>query len=222
MTERIYFIRNELSGAVKIGYSRKPRGRLANLRAATAESLTLLGVIPGGKSREKELHARWAHLRKSGEWFDGRAELLAAISALVAEEGVEAIAPKFTPSPHVKLASRWINEIARSYGIPARDYAQIGRMLGTTSGIVENIRRLRLSRLTSEEFESIKKHFIELLKLKIEALQIELEHARSARSREISASELMEVETDLARLQKIVSRWGLNSGKRNVGTANST
>lgn len=53
----------ELGGLLKIGHSVDPDKRCRNLNA------TLLHVEDGGLQRERELHARFAHLRVRGEFF---------------------------------------------------------------------------------------------------------------------------------------------------------
>lgn len=86
---RAYFIR--CGGYIKIGVSSSPAGRLETIRkigGVLAPSLLdlsaaeLIATEPGGFVREKELHARFAHLRHTGEWFTEAPELTEYISAL--------------------------------------------------------------------------------------------------------------------------------------------
>jgi hypothetical protein len=65
----VYFIQRGEDGPVKIGFSKNPRGRLSSLQCGIPERLTLLGVIPGGKEREQELHREFGKARINGEWF---------------------------------------------------------------------------------------------------------------------------------------------------------
>lgn len=67
MIGKIYFV--SAPGRIKIGYTRKPEQRLAQLKAVDMEPLTSLGVIPGTRSLEKRLHALVAPHRIRGEWF---------------------------------------------------------------------------------------------------------------------------------------------------------
>lgn len=67
----IYFIKNTVVQAIKIGYSAKPGARLGDLQTASPHELTLLGEIPGTKAHESWLHKRFAKHKLKGEWFDG-------------------------------------------------------------------------------------------------------------------------------------------------------
>lgn len=87
----VYFIR--CGGFVKIGASHSPQKRLDSIRAAggvlTPFLLDLSGAElvttePGGFTREKALHARFKHLRHTGEWFTEAPELTKYIEAIAA------------------------------------------------------------------------------------------------------------------------------------------
>lgn len=43
----------------------------ASLQTASPEYLEILGVIPGGRKREMELHNQLHAYRVHGEWFEG-------------------------------------------------------------------------------------------------------------------------------------------------------
>lgn len=58
----VYFIR--FSDRVKIGFSQDPDNRL---RALPHDEV--LGVFPGTRLNERQLHAAFADLRQTGEWF---------------------------------------------------------------------------------------------------------------------------------------------------------
>ena len=86
----VYFIRCEQY--VKIGISMWPPHRLKQIRkggggslippqmnAATSE---LIVTELGGLKRERELHAQFAHLRHTGEWFTEAPELTEYIETL--------------------------------------------------------------------------------------------------------------------------------------------
>jgi transcriptional regulator with XRE-family HTH domain len=77
---KLYFVRRESDGAIKIGLSRNPKARLGNLRVATPDRLSLLGTVDGDYARERELHKRFADSRIAGEWFEPTDELLALIN----------------------------------------------------------------------------------------------------------------------------------------------
>jgi T5orf172 domain len=65
----IYFLQALGSRFVKIGHARCVRSRLEHLQIASPREIVILGVIAGSSAKEKELHARFAHLRVRGEWF---------------------------------------------------------------------------------------------------------------------------------------------------------
>lgn len=88
--KEVYFIRCEQY--VKIGASKWPPGRLKEIRWGVGGALTpplmdakvaeLISTEPGGFDRERELHAKFAHLRHTGEWFTETPELTEYIESL--------------------------------------------------------------------------------------------------------------------------------------------
>jgi len=74
----VYFARRD--GLIKIGCSREPHNRMRTLKAEP------ILAIPGGRSDEKALHQRFAHLQhlvgSEREWFDPGADLLDHIASL--------------------------------------------------------------------------------------------------------------------------------------------
>ncbi len=73
-TPCVYFLKNCETNRIKVGTSRSPRRRAANLQIASDCPLQLLGWITGGKDTERDLHELFAQSRVRGEWFDGRIE----------------------------------------------------------------------------------------------------------------------------------------------------
>lgn len=82
---RVYFLRAETTGRIKIGYSVDVAQRHEDIQAACSERLELLGTIPAGKAREKQLHAHFFDYRCHGEWFNGA--ILGDVMRLIAEAG---------------------------------------------------------------------------------------------------------------------------------------
>ena len=79
-TMAIYFI--SVNGEyVKIGHAKKPKSRLVDLQVSSPYDLTLLGAIDGSVDDEKELHRKFLHLHKRGEWFKLEAELIRFIES---------------------------------------------------------------------------------------------------------------------------------------------
>lgn len=74
----VYFA--QADDRVKIGWSKKVAARLAQLQTGNATPIQLLGTVPGGRTLERQLHDRFAHLRLSGEWFQAAPELLEHIT----------------------------------------------------------------------------------------------------------------------------------------------
>ena len=73
----IYFIGNVKSGSVKIGMSGDPQMRLTELQRSHPDQLILYAVVDNVKPEyEKELHNRFDHIRKNGEWFKLTDELI--------------------------------------------------------------------------------------------------------------------------------------------------
>lgn len=77
----VYFILNRAAGAVKIGYSAEPFGRLATHQVSNADDLELLGCVEGGADLEKALHSQFDHLRVRGEWFEADPALMEYVSS---------------------------------------------------------------------------------------------------------------------------------------------
>lgn len=67
---------------VKIGIARNVRLRLQELQIAQAHALVLRAIGHGRDEDEAACHARFAHLRLSGEWFRPGAELVEFISEI--------------------------------------------------------------------------------------------------------------------------------------------
>lgn len=70
----VYFI--QADRMVKIGFSRDYTDRMRSLQTASPIRLRLLLAIHGTERQEKELHAKFSPLRKSGEWFELKGALL--------------------------------------------------------------------------------------------------------------------------------------------------
>lgn len=66
LVARTYWLLSQETGLVKIGKSRCPIARMRDLRTMNAATVEPLLVH---RAEESELHARFSHLRKHGEWF---------------------------------------------------------------------------------------------------------------------------------------------------------
>lgn len=65
----VYFIRDEFSGRVKIGFTKNLAERLGMIQGGCPGKITLIGVVRGGKAVEAALHLAFAEYRTRGEWF---------------------------------------------------------------------------------------------------------------------------------------------------------
>jgi len=77
----IYFIFNRDSNSIKIGRAKDVEQRLKSLQTSSPVPLELLKVIQVNSMKEAEnlersLHAKFSHLRMSGEWFKAKQELI--------------------------------------------------------------------------------------------------------------------------------------------------
>ena len=68
--EMIYFIRQENTGFVKIGYSANPVKRLSTLQVANPNKLYILGIAKGNVDDEWAYQKRYFEYFVRGEWFD--------------------------------------------------------------------------------------------------------------------------------------------------------
>lgn len=88
----VYFLKRQLGGLIKIGYSKDPVSRMKSHRLNFGR-MSLLGVIPGGKCEEQDIHKRFSHLQVEGhksikrqhmqEFFEPSKELMDFIASNV-------------------------------------------------------------------------------------------------------------------------------------------
>ncbi|MDO9016587.1 MAG: GIY-YIG nuclease family protein [Deltaproteobacteria bacterium] len=67
---------------IKIGWTTDIETRVATLQTANADRLYVRALIRGSMEDERRLHAKFAHLRVSGEWFREEPELSDYIEAI--------------------------------------------------------------------------------------------------------------------------------------------
>ena len=87
----IYFIQEEESGNIKIGFSEKhPKGRLKDFQTGNSNKLILLGYIEGTYEDEYNLHQEFSEerIREENEWFESSPRLVNRIKELL-EESLE-------------------------------------------------------------------------------------------------------------------------------------
>lgn len=88
----------------KIGYSKNPYERLADLQVGSPSPLTLVAIVAGTRSDEKRLHIAFEESRHHGEWFKKTKELDKLIEAhkVAPIKGLKII-PKPSPLKGKKL-----------------------------------------------------------------------------------------------------------------------
>lgn len=93
---RVYFAGEaaELGKMVKIGFSRSPRRRLADMQTGSPCVLAMLAVTDGTEADEVAYHTRFASQRRHGEWFLIDVEILAEIERINA---ASAFVPAWPP-----------------------------------------------------------------------------------------------------------------------------
>lgn len=84
MKGKVYFV--GAPGRIKIGYTRQPEKRLAQLQSVDMETLASIAVIPGTRELERRLHSMAAPHHLRGEWFSDCADVRDLIQRAVAGE----------------------------------------------------------------------------------------------------------------------------------------
>jgi hypothetical protein len=80
----VYFVRHMTGGPIRIGYSGVPEYFVDTMNLNSHDrGYRLLATIEGGRGAERDLHARFRHLRIHGAWFLPEPELLAHIEEIV-------------------------------------------------------------------------------------------------------------------------------------------
>ena len=85
--ERVYFIRSERGGPIKIGRSVQVGARLRTFQTAHADRLVVLATAPGDRHTEHALHQRFSRWHVDGEWYEDAPDVLACVE-YVAREGL--------------------------------------------------------------------------------------------------------------------------------------
>lgn len=83
----VYCIRDDASGAVKIGFSKNPERRVQQIQTSFPFKLRLIAAIPAVEAFEQFLHWSHASRRLTGEWFDDADGSVSSLFAMTASEG---------------------------------------------------------------------------------------------------------------------------------------
>lgn len=106
MTGKIYFV--SAPGRIKIGFTRKPEARLAQLRYSDMEELEIITIVAGSMFEEGKLHELARDHRIKGEWFTDCPEVRVIMDRFVSGE------LKFQEQEKVARPRRSISERFRS------------------------------------------------------------------------------------------------------------
>jgi hypothetical protein len=99
----VYFVQANEGGPIKIGVAIDVRRRLSGLQNGSPMRLHVLGVVPGDRRLEVELHGRFAADRLHGEWFRETEALFAYINENSVAEWVALLAQ---PVAHARPGRR--------------------------------------------------------------------------------------------------------------------
>lgn len=93
----VYMIRAGEHGPVKIGYSDDILRRITKMQADNHEPLRVIRALEGGQELEARLHLHFGEVRRSGEWFEFREEMLTVYFG-VPDASVEKYTPRKIPT----------------------------------------------------------------------------------------------------------------------------
>ncbi len=108
----IYFAQALAIGYIKIGFTRSPVKRLAQLKDSSYEDTKMLATMSGGFKLEKSLHTKFADCRVFGEWFQPTPELLDYIKTVAIPFDSETAVAEEKLSISDYLPSKVRNELA--------------------------------------------------------------------------------------------------------------
>lgn len=115
----IYFVQPVDGGPVKIGTATDVARRLSQLEAHYGAPLALLGTMEGGRAEEREIHARFSHLRFGRtEQFRPAPDLMEFIGLplFVSAAGVSELIPEIERKPmavQVRASQEWADWLQR-------------------------------------------------------------------------------------------------------------
>lgn len=126
---------------VKIGVSLDPYARLRLLQTAHSVELELLGTMPGGLEKEREIHRKLSDARITGEWFRFTPKVRALVRAEMAPHVIE------PPPRQRRFSHRQPRDFVISYRIDDEEAAFLKRVSLPHESLSQCARRLTLSLL---------------------------------------------------------------------------
>jgi hypothetical protein len=158
MTGFVYVVHSS-NGLFKIGHTNDPTRRLTMLKTSTADTLTLLGIVPATVDDERELHFLFRTHRVAREWFRWTPAMQPLIDALrpmpskrrrnaasivratspTAEKLIAAICADGRPYRRISLLSglgpNFVHQLLTTGRSPSADnLARLARTLGIDAG----------------------------------------------------------------------------------------
>lgn len=123
----VYFIQSEVSGAVKVGFTKSsPWKRLSEIQVSTPDQLVLLGTKPGDEQVERDLHEQLQRHHIRGEWFEPHEDVLAHIEQPAVKSKKRVASPDDHPLRRWRIENGWtLRRLAAATG---GGYAQLSRI----------------------------------------------------------------------------------------------
>lgn len=117
------------AGLVKLGFSEKPKARFSKIASDSPMPCVLLGVWPGDRGDESNIHQRFSQFRVNREWFSLTDEIGAFIQANAIEDadrdGRSRKANRVAPGMEQFRAWR--------KSLPGNSMAEAARLLGVSA-----------------------------------------------------------------------------------------
>ena len=138
-----YFIQGEKTGLIKIGTSNNPMHRLMELQIGSPDTLIMLKYVDSLTYPETELHQRFKHLRRHGEWFYPDPDLTRFINLL--KPFVEAKRPEPTGKADTEFISDFCSIYRPAHDIPDDDFYSLYKHYAESNGIEADMSKTELA-----------------------------------------------------------------------------
>lgn len=116
----IYYIACTATERLKIGYTRgEPEVRLKQLQTGSASDLRLMAYHHGTLDDERQIHAKFAHQRHRGEWFQMSEDLFEHLAMVIWMAGAQCAKTGVAPPLWVRAGLRAVADTSEE---PLPDY----------------------------------------------------------------------------------------------------
>jgi hypothetical protein len=130
-----YFVKR--GNAIKIGHSAIPKQRISGLQVGFPEPLEILAIVPNTFITEADAHAKFAHLRIQGEWFEAHPDLIEFILAVK----IEASSPPAPPPDRAQADAT--KAMVRSLSALRKAHGHNTPMGHACSNVIEGLSSMR-------------------------------------------------------------------------------